>query len=179
MNTKDAVIQSYMDLVIQKNTTDVKVADICHNANISRKTFYNYFADKQEILECIFCEEIEKTMINGLQYQVDEKKEVIATYKKFLKHKDFFMIAMKSEGQNSLFDIIITHCSKLCRNLYDPYIEDKKKLDYLSYKYATSSAMLLKKWMHEGMEESAEFLAEIYLSSIQDLSSYKHGDNYK
>ena len=74
MNTKDAVIQSYMDLVIQKNTTDVKVADICHNANISRKTFYNYFADKQEILECIFCEEIEKTMINGLQYQVDEKK---------------------------------------------------------------------------------------------------------
>ena len=57
--------------------------------------------------------------------------------------------------------------------------EDKKKLDYLSYKYAASSAMLLKKWMHEGMEESAEFLAEIYLSSIQDLSSYKHGDNYK
>lgn len=46
MNTKDAVIQSYMDLVIQKNTTDVKAADICHNANISRKTFYNYFADK-------------------------------------------------------------------------------------------------------------------------------------
>ena len=36
MNTKDAVIQSYMDLVIQKNTTDVKVADICHHANISR-----------------------------------------------------------------------------------------------------------------------------------------------
>lgn len=128
MNTKDAVIQSYMNLVIQKNTTDVKVADICHNANISRKTFYNYFADKQEILECIFCEEIEKTMINGLQYQVDEKKEVIATYKKFLKHKDFFMIAMKSEGQNSLFDIIITHCSSFAGIYMIPILKIRKNL---------------------------------------------------
>ena len=173
MNTKDMIIQSYIDLVIQKKTTHVKVAEICDHADISRKTFYNYFVDKQQILECIFCEEIEKTMVNGLQYPINEKEEVIATYNSFLKQMDFFMIAMKCEGQNSLFDIIIQRCSSFCRDLYDPYFKDKKKLEYLSYKYAATSAMLLKKWMNEGMEESAEFLADIYLSSIQQLPSYK------
>ncbi|CVH79222.1 Bacterial regulatory proteins, tetR family [Clostridiales bacterium CHKCI006] len=52
-------------LVIKAHTTNVKVSDICKQAQISRKTFYYYFKDKHDIIEYIFCEEIEQTMTMG------------------------------------------------------------------------------------------------------------------
>ena len=112
MNTKDAVIQSYMDLVIQKNTTDVKVADICHNANISRKTFYNYFADKQEILECIFCEEIEKTMIKVLSVP----KSIAMTNNLIASPFWFSRISRLEEPDFCNLEICVFALSKIARN---------------------------------------------------------------
>lgn len=169
MNKKKLISESYIELVVKANTTNVKVSDICERACVSRKTFYYYFKDKQDIIEHIFCEEIEKTMINGLKYEIDEKTQAIITYREFLRHKAFFIIAMKDDGQNSLFEIIIDRCTKFCRETFDQYFDDKVKLDYLSYKYASTSVMLLKKWMNSGMQESPEFLAEVYLSTIQDI----------
>lgn len=71
MNKKKLISESYIELVVKANTTNVKVSDICERACVSRKTFYYYFKDKQDIIEHIFCEEIEKTMINGLKYEID------------------------------------------------------------------------------------------------------------
>lgn len=144
MDKKKLISECYMALVIKAHTTNVKVSDICKQAQISRKTFYYYFKDKHEIIEYIFCEEIGKTMINGLKYGIDQKAQAIITYREFLKHKDFFMIAMEEVGQNSLFEIIIHRGTQFCRQTFDEYFDDKIALDYLAYKYASTSAMLLK-----------------------------------
>lgn len=144
MDKKKLISECYMALVIKAHTTNVKVSDICKQAQISRKTFYYYFKDKHDIIEYIFCEEIEQTMINGLKYGIDQKAQAIITYREFLKHKDFFMIAMEEVGQNSLFEIIIHRCTQFCRQTFDEYFDDKIALDYLAYKYASTSAMLLK-----------------------------------
>lgn len=54
------------------------------------------------------------------------------------------MIAMEEVGQNSLFEIIIHRCTQFCSQTFDEYFDDKIALDYLAYKYASTSAMLLK-----------------------------------
>lgn len=65
MDKKKLISECYMALVIKAHTTNVKVSDICKQAQISRKTFYYYFKDKHDIIEYIFCEEIEQTMTMG------------------------------------------------------------------------------------------------------------------
>lgn len=65
MDKKKLISEGYMALVIKAHTTNVKVSDICKQAQISRKTFYYYFKDKHDIIEYIFCEEIEQTMTMG------------------------------------------------------------------------------------------------------------------
>ena len=54
-------------------------------------------------------------------------------------------------------------------------IENKTELEYLSYKFASLQAMLLKKWMKNGMKESPEFMTQMYLVSIEDYEN-KHNE---
>ena len=113
-------------------------------------------------------------MIHGLKYGIDQKAQAIITYREFLKHKDFFMIAMEEVGQNSLFEIIIHRCTQFCRQTFDEYFDDKIALDYLAYKICVDQCNVTEKWMHSGMQESPEFLAEIYLNTIQDIYAKKN-----
>ena len=50
----------FISLMNKSQFSDIKISDICRHANISRKTFYRYFASTDDILSfCItnFCEE--------------------------------------------------------------------------------------------------------------------------
>ena len=65
----------------------------------------------------------------------------------FFKHKDFNLVAIHDEGQNSLFETIIEKLESFNTELYTNEIKGKMSNDdvsYISYKYATMQAMLLK-----------------------------------
>ena len=100
-------------------------------------------------------------------------KEMFITeiYKAFFKNKNFFIVAIKDDEQNSLFDTIIERNQIVFSYLYKDIIQDQIKLDYLSYKYASTQVMLLKKWLNNGMVESPEFMTEVYLDSHKNYEN--------
>lgn len=172
MNSKENIINSFIALSKFRQTTNVAVTDICAAANISRKTFYNYFSDRQNIVEEIFVNSIEQTIKNCLKYGMLTRQFLIAVYKAFLDEKDFFTIAIRDDGQNSLFDTIIVRSTIIFESIFCNHITDDKRLKYLSYKFAVDQAMLLRKWLTEGMQETPEFIVDIYLTSYDDLERY-------
>lgn len=172
MNSKEKIINSFIALVLQNKSSDISVKDICNSAKISRKTFYNYFSDSHKIIECFFIEKIEKTIEDCLKYKLTTEKFLLNVYYSFVEDKDFFTIAIKENGQNSLFDIMIERTTSIFNELLNDYIADKTRLDYLSFKFATEQTMLIKKWLCDGMQQSPEFLLDIYLTSYKEFEIF-------
>lgn len=172
MNSKSKITDSFINLVLQNKSANVTVKDICEAAGVSRKTFYNYFSDSHQIIEHFFCDKIEKTIADCLKYKLTTEKFLLNVYYSFAEDKDFFTIAIKENGQNSLLDIMIDRTSFIFNNLFKDVIADKAKLDFLSYKFAVEQTMLIKKWLCEGMQQSPEFLLEISLASYREFEIY-------
>ena len=173
MGTKETIINGFIQLAIKKQSVNISVIELCQYTHISRRSFYNYFLDRHEVIEEIFISRVEETIKECLQNKMETTAFLIQVYHSYLKDKSFFVIAMKEDGQNSLFDTIISRMQVVFETLFKEIIGDRKELEYQSYKYASSSAMLLKKWMNDGMVESPEFITKIYLASLNDYEQ-KH-----
>lgn len=165
MATKEKIKKAFIELVIENHTIKISVKDIVEKAKISRRSFYNHYVDRQSITEDIYIETIEKTIKDCFNNKMTTEMFIIEVYKAFLKKKEFFLIAIKDNEQNSLFDTIIDRSQIVFSHLFKDIIQDERRLHYLSYKYASSQVMLIKKWIIDGMNESPEFMTEIYLDS--------------
>ncbi|MGN0627132.1 MAG: TetR/AcrR family transcriptional regulator [Oscillospiraceae bacterium] len=166
MLTKHAIMDGYMELVVSKGTSEVSVTEICRKCNVSRKTFYYYFVDRYDLLEQIFVEEVEAPLKESMETEQEPKDYLLNFYNHFLLNKSFYIIAIKENGQNSLFENIIERLEKVNMVRIEKYYPDIRQREYISYKFAASQAMLLKKWISEGMDESPEFMAEVFLASL-------------
>ena len=62
MFSKESIIETYKQLVIQNKTSKITVKEICETMHISRTTFYKYFKDSYHIMETI-CSSIEGSFI--------------------------------------------------------------------------------------------------------------------
>ena len=168
MNSKEKIIEKYIELVLKKKTPDISVTELCEETGISRNTFYHYFQDRYSVVEAIFINDIEEPMKMGFEMEIHSEIETSIMYRNFLKKKDFYMIVMREEGRNTLFENIIARIQKFNTPIFENVVPDKKRAEYLSYKYSSTQAMLIKKWMSDGMKESPEFMADIYFSELHD-----------
>lgn len=50
---REKLLESALDLFISKGYYDTAIRDIIKNANVGTGTFYNYFSDKEDILEVL------------------------------------------------------------------------------------------------------------------------------
>lgn len=171
MTTKEKIKDAFIALAIEKQTVKISVKDIVKRAKISRRSFYNYYADRQSITEDIYIETIESTIKECFDKKMTTEMFITEIYKAFFKNKNFFIVAIKDDEQNSLFDTIIERNQIVFSYLYKDIIQDQIKLDYLSYKYASTQVMLLKKWLNNGMVESPEFMTEVYLDSHKNYEN--------
>ncbi len=152
MTTKEKIKDAFIALIIEKQTVKISVKDIVKRAKISRRSFYNYYADRQSITEDIYIETIESTIKECFDKKMTTEMFITEIYKAF-------------------FNTIIERNQIVFSYLYKDIIQDQIKLDYLSYKYASTQVMLLKKWLNNGMVESPEFMTEVYLDSHKNYEN--------
>ena len=171
MLVQEKIKKAFISLVIENQSIKIPVKDIVSRAKISRRSFYNYYPDRQAITEDIYIDTIERTIKTCFDKKLTTEIFVTKIYQAFLDNKDFFIIAIKENNQNSLFETIIERNKIVFIHLFKDVIEDQNKLEYLSYKYAATQVMLLKKWLMSGMIESPAFMTEIYLDSHQNYES--------
>ncbi len=86
--TRGLILQSFMDLVAEKNFETVSVQDITDKAQINRATFYAHFQDKYALLDYsisqMFMQEIEKRTLSVCHYTPDNLRNLILAVCEFL-----------------------------------------------------------------------------------------------
>lgn len=159
--------ESFKELALQHPIEKITIKEITDKAGVIRPTFYNHFQDKYELLEWIITKEllepigplIENRMIN---------EALVLLFTNIEKEKDFYIQAVRLEGQNS-FEYIAKNCVKnvLVDIIEKNPVKNMPKFAWLTAErvaeyYAQSMCYVVISWIKSGLTVSAKELSEIY-----------------
>ena len=171
MGAKEAIIRSFRAVLADRPYLKITVTEICRQAHLSRKTFYDNFRDKEEIVEAIFEDGIVKPIRTMNEMLTTEQAKSMASfymeniYVKILDDREYYQRLVRSiKGVDDTFLRIVTHSlerlnQEILSELTD--IDDLEK-EYIAYFFASSQAMLLQKWIFDGMPLTPKELGALY-----------------
>lgn len=100
INTRNRIVNGLIKTLTTKKWTECRTVDIIENAEISKKTFYNYYKNKEDLLH-----QVEHKIISRLSEALAQDRQTL----KATKHastKEFVNLA------NSAFDQTLHYCDE-------------------------------------------------------------------
>jgi AcrR family transcriptional regulator len=86
--TRSLILQSFEDLLVEKNFESISVQDVTTKAQINRATFYAHFPDKYALLDYainqMFTQEILKRTLSACHYTPENLRNLIIAVCEFL-----------------------------------------------------------------------------------------------
>ncbi len=102
---KSLLYENLRDLMQKQLFEKITIKQICDQTGVIRATFYNYFEDKYDCLNCIVYHDIAEGMFDAMgKTTVSEALEEML--KNVEEHRKFYRIAYNVTGQNSFEDMI-------------------------------------------------------------------------
>ncbi len=103
---REKILETSSVIFCQRNYHEVTMDEIAATAGVAKGTLYNYFASKEELYFAIIREGL-TSLADTLEQEVREEQSVIGKVRRivkrllkfFYKHRYFFAILQKEEGQ--------------------------------------------------------------------------------
>ncbi len=157
-STQHTLRRCMRKLVRQKKLNNVTINDICEMAEIGKRTFYRYYADKYALFEDTYIKEFyNKLDITEDIYLYDIWERMAA---QMYDEREFFSHAIASREQNGFWDIVsnllLPYIQKLLTS--DPYIDRDK--EYYIRKDIEITLHHFEGWIENGFRQSPQELVE-------------------
>lgn len=105
-HTEDLIAEALMEMAKTKELENIQVVDICRRIGCSKQTFYNHFRDKYDVVAWVFSKNAYlRNPAEDCYYSLDALTDSLAA---IWDNRDFFRVAFISEGQNSLYEYIVS-----------------------------------------------------------------------
>lgn len=178
-NARDIIIDAFIELLSQYSMDKVTVNDIVKKSGVSRQTFYNYFSDKFELLQCIYKEEFDRDVeyAKGTSFTY-----VDVWYNLFMRRRKFYQHAFEIQGYSSLTTFLVNLHHKRATEIIRQagvVIDERQRIRLKIFNYGLVCMMheLLKK----GTELTGDELDEIFKDAAPDFLQqawgfYTHAD---
>ena len=109
----DRFAEAIKTLMHSRPLERISVSEIVRAAGLSRTTFYHHFADKHELIEYVFINELADPLFWDIDQQFLEHE--ILFLQGLLKERAFYLNALSLLGQNSFYDIWLSLVRKSMR----------------------------------------------------------------
>ena len=162
---QDALIQ----LLRQKPFAKIQIKEIVDVADVSRPTFYHHFETKEELLfshmDDLF-EKIREAVFGDIEdgNTVDFPQLLITSFEQWQLHSEALQWVLQVENKDLLIAALHTHIEML-RQEFERVVPPATYLPefeaYTSNFFAGGLYMLLKIWIDNGMQESAETMGNL------------------
>lgn len=159
------VVATLEKLMERQPLERIKVSELCRKAGISRATFYGYFHDVFAVPTWLWDHLMSQSLYQmGITMTCHEGH--IKNFHSLQEHKNFFMLAFRSNDYNSVFehglrvvkDHIIENASKNAGR-------DFTKREMLEIEFRNAGAAhMTKVWVRGGMRETSEEMADLFQS---------------
>lgn len=174
VDAKRVLADSIIYLTKKKPLDKITIQNIVDNCQAVRRTFYNHFADKYDLINWIF-----KTNFDDIVEQyadIEPIDKVVCRILSFMKDNEgFYSNALCIEGQNCFLDFF----SQCAYDFYAGLIERRFGKDALSddvvfiIKYnCYGQVNIAREWLSKRMADSPETIAQKMVSKMsQDLKT--------
>lgn len=160
IDTKQIILDATVKLMKTNKAKKLTVQKIIDEAHVSRATFYSFFADKFDVVNYYFQSYIE----NASNEEDNEAQMEMCAYQFIYDNKDYFINALKIEGQNSFKKFFYDYYYHFSKEMYlrntnkkELSNEERIALDF----YYMGSFYILEKWLMGGTKESPEYMARL------------------
>ena len=152
--------------LLQRPYTSVSISDLCHQLGISRKSFYNYFPDKDSCFRAIISRKLHSCILH-ITTEVPEnatREDVIAAYLSFWKaEKGLFDIIIR----NNLMFLLMDQCMYFLQEENQtilPFLDTPKlKADtFVLSAFVNIQITLILQWHLQNYETSLEGMVLTY-----------------
>ncbi len=169
--SKSKIIDALFALMNDKAYNDITISEISEQAQLVRKTFYNNFSSKDELV-LYSC----RTLLYKYFDRIENLNEFSLNKlsKNFFifcnDHKNYIILLMK----NNLFHIFIDEFYKMFKNIYENPnydvvdITQKQKRYILSFHMAGVMKMI-QLWADDDFSNSTDEMNDIYLTVVNDV----------
>ena len=165
--TKKSLVHRFMEMCEEVPLKDIRVKDFIEYAGISRQTFYNYFRDKSDIMNCVFELAAEKVAGSMSATMEDLYRGTEEMARVCLASRKFYVQLARYETQNDFLHsfegwVEKAYRSALERSMGTEHLDGQLK--QMIHIYSTGACTAFVEWMRGGMKEPPEELAAVIVS---------------
>jgi AcrR family transcriptional regulator len=169
MNVKENLANGLLELSKTKSLESIKIKDLLEYTHISKQSFYNYFLDKNDLIQYIYLSKI-IPLFHDSKQEIHFYESMVEVFKNMRKYHYFMKQALLMEGQNCLKDYIYEHCQQFDLAFHQARYGKKKMSEALRFAtiyHANASSSMTISWVLSDMSASEEEMAKL----ITDLRS--------
>ena len=172
--TREAIFSAFIDLLAEKNYSQITVGEILARADIARATFYAHFETKDYLLKAL-CEDLFCHIFDGTQahppehrhlFQCDPPDSAFLHLFQHLMRDDNHVLKLLSGRNNELFlgyfkELLQTMAASQL-TLFAGRKHDALPEDFWVRHIAATFVETLRWWLDKGMEESPETFCQYF-----------------
>ncbi|MBT9171990.1 MAG: HTH-type dhaKLM operon transcriptional activator DhaS [Syntrophomonadaceae bacterium] len=162
IRTQKAIAEAFLSLIQERAYEKISVTDICRRADVVRKTFYNHFHAKDDVVYYL---------INNIFHEMESKMDL-----KNMSVQQILLIAFRfvMENREALLLFYNRGLIRFAHQSISAYITndhiltklDNRTIDARAYKYIAAQIpavliSIIETWIENGFAEPVEFLAEL------------------
>ena len=160
--------ESFKELAEKRPIERITIKEITDKAGVIRPTFYNHFQDKYELLEWI----VQRELIDPMTPVIDRGDltgAVTGALQMMEQEKEFYIKAVRLEGQNSFKEILLEKVTELILNKLDgEKIEKKLSYPWLNSKrvaefFAMTFCYAIVEWARDGMQVPIDDIVAVFV----------------
>lgn len=105
---REQIAVAFMRLLEETPLEDLRIQDLCHEAGVSKATFYRLFPDKYEVGNWIYKSRVDR-IISEHPHLRCWSDWTMLIFSEMLKHRRFFRSIASYRGQNSFLEFLANY----------------------------------------------------------------------
>ena len=168
--TRNTFIEAFCELYKSRSIEKITVKELIQKAGYSRATFYNYFKDAYDLLECVENEFISSLLATITQNIENNKSlgEFVHTFVELVKSKERYInVFMNSSNNSSFVEKLKVEAVPLLLSAFHVPIDNVTARFALEF-YIAGLVTMMGTWLKTGQEISADELGELIKGILQE-----------
>ena len=172
MEAREAIMDAFCTCLAARPLEAISVAEICAAAGVSKKTYYNHFQSKQDIVSAVIDRDFflpQRQMRKSLfpkQLQENPILLVGLTYETLYQKREFYQTLIANIGKASFMGTFAELSREMNEEIYaanrELSVDEATELEYFCMFLATTSAQSLMWWMERGFTPTSEKMAILF-----------------
>ena len=156
---EDLVKEQYRRMICEMPLGKITVSALCERVGVSRKTFYAYFSDLEDVLDKILFDDITEPLSKVYPLLLSMGEEVSApllnelSYKGILAHRDFYTHIV-TRNEERIFVRSLQRCLREAQDFANDVLgaTHDERYEYASRFLAAGQAAIILTWIRDGLK---------------------------